>query len=367
MKHSSWVYLLLVISISCNVSAIVLEKVYHHRAPSAGQMIDASIQVGTCCLYFSGKPEIQKRTQDGTITFFIASIAKPESNVQQMISACNAAQSSWYQLRMAYQRKPQEGLYITLAYDPKRIDYDSFFAQAVGSQQAWMIRFYNKQLLQKLDQKNQPILRLTQMGKMPKIMIDCGHGGDDTGAKGIAGGIEKDITLSLGLQVAQLLKKKGFSICMTRHTDQFVSLEQRTYQAMCQGAHLLISIHVNAASNKQAQGIETYCLPDAFFLPTALPKKYAQLYAQSMKCTDTFARMLHEQTIAQARQCKPDVIDRKVKKNIAQVLLIDKPAALIEVGFISNCDEEKHLLDPGYQQCLVRGICNGIIDFCSSC
>ena len=95
------------------------------------------------------------------------------------------------------------------------------------------------------------------MGCLSKVFIDSGHGGTDPGA--CSGNIkEKDINLDVGLMLGEMLTKEGFKVGYSRTTDTYVSLAERANKSNRFGAKVFISIHCNAHSNKQAQGVETF-------------------------------------------------------------------------------------------------------------
>ena len=95
-----------------------------------------------------------------------------------------------------------------------------------------------------------------------RIVIDAGHGGKDPGAYGYyRRAREKDITLSIAKKLAKKIKSRlGCEVTLTRHQDQFLTLEERTALANTKNADLFISIHVNAHRSKRAYGTETYFL-----------------------------------------------------------------------------------------------------------
>ena len=95
------------------------------------------------------------------------------------------------------------------------------------------------------------------MGCLSKVFIDSGHGGTDPGA--CSGNVkEKDINLEVGLMLGEMLTKEGFTVGYSRTTDTYVSLAERANKSNRFGAKVFISIHCNAHSNKQAQGVETF-------------------------------------------------------------------------------------------------------------
>ena len=94
---------------------------------------------------------------------------------------------------------------------------------------------------------------------MSRIVIDPGHGGHDPGAP--AGVTEAEIVLDVALRLEKLLQKvPGVEVILTRRTDEFVPLQERTAIANRDHADLFLSIHANASGNRQARGIETYFL-----------------------------------------------------------------------------------------------------------
>jgi len=91
-------------------------------------------------------------------------------------------------------------------------------------------------------------------------VIDPGHGGQDEGAKGPGGALEKDVVLDVGRRLAEALEEEGLRVVMTRRADEFVSLEKRTYIANDARGDLFVSIHANAANDTSIRGTETFFL-----------------------------------------------------------------------------------------------------------
>src|SRR6185369_6282757 len=100
-----------------------------------------------------------------------------------------------------------------------------------------------------------------QLGlSVSRIVIDAGHGGHDPGAQG-SGINESELTLDVALRLQKLLEKQaGVEVVMTRDTDVFIPLEERTAIANREGADMFLSIHANASRNALAHGVETYFL-----------------------------------------------------------------------------------------------------------
>ena len=91
-----------------------------------------------------------------------------------------------------------------------------------------------------------------------RIVLDAGHGGEDTGAAGVSGALEKEVTLGVARGCARELRKLGFEVIETRVSDVAVRLERRSGSANAQGAGVFVSIHANSAVREGVAGIETY-------------------------------------------------------------------------------------------------------------
>ncbi len=216
------------------------------------------------------------------------------------------------------------------------------------------------------------------------IVIDPGHGGDDTGAKGPSGIAEKDITLSIALKLAEALRERmDAEVLLTRTTDEFIPLEQRTAFANAQKADLFISIHTNAAANREARGTET------FFLSVDATDEDARRVAAFENNADAAGGLVladgddlrdilldlantrshHESsTLAEAVHMsmlgKAGREGRGVKQAHFLVLVgATMPAVLVEVGFISNPGEERWLSSRKDQEKAARAIADGVVSF----
>ncbi|MGJ3203564.1 N-acetylmuramoyl-L-alanine amidase [Geobacillus sp. FJAT-46040] len=173
---------------------------------------------------------------------------------------------------------------------------------------------------------------------MPKIFIDPGHGGTDTGAVG-NGLLEKDITLFIALEINRLLQNEyeGVSVQLSRTKDETVPLDERTDRANRWGADLYVSIHVNAGGGT---GYEDYI--------------YHELSENSR--TARIRDVLHEEVIRATR-----FRDRGKKKANFHVLReTTMPAVLTENGFIDNEEDVKKLADTEFLRTIARGHVNGL-------
>ncbi len=171
---------------------------------------------------------------------------------------------------------------------------------------------------------------------MIKVYIDCGHGGKDSGAiNGVY--YEKNYVLSVGLHLKKLLlETKKFEVRLSRETDTYKTLEQRTNDANSWGADIFISLHCNSSDNKSALGIETYCYKF----------KYRKL-----------ADTIHNSLV----QDKLFTKNRGVKEGNFYVIRESKMSAcLIELAFISNSQDLQLLQTKQYE--FAKSIYKGILN-----
>lgn len=173
-----------------------------------------------------------------------------------------------------------------------------------------------------------------------KIFVDPGHGGSDPGTTGASGRYEKVNNLTMGLITRDLLRAYGFDVQLSREGDTTVDLYSRAPMANTWQSNLFISIHQNAYSNSDVNGIETYSYPGSV--------KGAELAAK-------VHRRLIEGTGANDRKTKTDTFVVLAKTNM--------PAILVEAGFISNAEEEKKLNSDAYQNIIAASLLAGVMDY----
>ncbi len=216
------------------------------------------------------------------------------------------------------------------------------------------------------------------------IVIDPGHGGEDTGAVGPRGALEKDITLGVAKKLSVSLRDKtGCAVVLTRDDDTFIPLEQRTAMANRVSADIFISIHVNAALSRTVDGIETYFLSfdatdDDARRVAAFENSFSALGKTHPEVNDDLKEILldmastesHHESSALAESVQTSLLksarreDRGVKQAPFAVLVgATMPAILVEVGFISNPREEVRLSSPAGQARLADSITEGVINF----
>ncbi len=219
------------------------------------------------------------------------------------------------------------------------------------------------------------------------IVLDPGHGGKDPGAVGKVLKVkEKDVNLMVALKLKTLLEKElNVRVLMTRSDDRFVSLGDRTRYANEHKADLFISIHANASKNSSPRGTETYYLATAMTSDAraveALENKVVELYeggasarskydgldfilsdlsqTEHLQSSNELASSVQQNLIAGCQ-----AYDRGVKQANFYVLKgAFMPSVLIELGFLSNAEEERLLINDEYQQRLARTIFEGLKRF----
>jgi N-acetylmuramoyl-L-alanine amidase CwlD len=172
-----------------------------------------------------------------------------------------------------------------------------------------------------------------------RVTLDPGHGGDDNGAVGTAGTREKDVTLGIAERLSKVMQRHGMSVQMTRMRDLEILLRPRVDMANRDESDVFVSIHANSMGrHHQIRGIETYYYSDESY---------------------PLARAIHQQLVTQLKQP-----DRGVRKNNFYVVHHTKmPAALVEIGYLSNPQEEALIRDPVYQERAAQAIFDGVQAF----
>ncbi len=218
-----------------------------------------------------------------------------------------------------------------------------------------------------------------------RIVLDPGHGGRDPGAVGLNRTREKDINLNVALMLKALLENElGVEVLMTRSDDRFIPLSGRTKFAMDNKADLFVSLHTNASRSRSARGLETYYLSTSSTSESraveALENDVVELYEGSQAksgydaldfilsdmCQTEYLEYSNELATLVQRNMVWGVqgYDRGVKQAGFYVLRgAFMPAILVEMGFISNPNEEALLASSEYQERLARTIFEGIKRF----
>jgi N-acetylmuramoyl-L-alanine amidase len=212
-----------------------------------------------------------------------------------------------------------------------------------------------------------------------RIVLDPGHGGKDGGAISPSGLREKDIVLNIAKTLKVVLEREtGCQVLLTRTTDRYLSLEERTAFANAKKADVFISIHANANENRSVGGVETYFLnlasdPQAArvaALENASEHKRMSDLQSILKelvlksKTSESSRLAHgvqNRIVTQLRERYKDVRDLGVKQAPFLVLVgAEMPSILVETAFLSNEQEELRLADQTFKDTLSRGIAGGV-------
>ncbi len=211
------------------------------------------------------------------------------------------------------------------------------------------------------------------------VVIDPGHGGEETGAQGPAGTLEKDVALSIARKLrAELVNARGLNVFLTRDRDAEVALDERTAIANNYKADIFISIHVNASRAPGARGSEVYFL--SYQASDDDARRMAQAEGSAEPAGNTadgsdlalilwdMAQAEHlEESSALASRVQEELAvvtaseGRGVKQAPFRVLVgASMPAVLVEVAFISNPEEEKLLASEGYQSKIAAALARGV-------
>ena len=212
-----------------------------------------------------------------------------------------------------------------------------------------------------------------------RVVLDPGHGGHDPGATGPLGLREKDVTLDIAHRAAPLLARElGISTLLTRDSDAYVGLDERTARANAFGADLLISIHCNASEDGGGKGVMSFVLDasrDALSARVAARENAASAAAASelanalsatldrgtVDHSERLATLLQRATLASLGPRYPDVPDLGVRRAGFYVLAgATMPAVLYETSFISNAPGEERLNTADYRQKLADSIVNAV-------
>jgi len=219
---------------------------------------------------------------------------------------------------------------------------------------------------------------------LPVIVLDPGHGGVETGAIGPTGLQEKDLTLDLARRLKVVLEKQSVTVVLTRDEDRVLPLDDRTAIANHNRAILFVSLHLNASKRKTAVGAETYFLataatddeartlaglenkayepPDTQAAPAATPAtpsdRGLELILWDLAQNSYIAESSRLAEAVQAElNTATGVRDRGVRQAPFRVLMgATMPAILIEVGFISNPEEEARFRNDAYKDKVAEAI-----------
>ncbi len=199
------------------------------------------------------------------------------------------------------------------------------------------------------------------------VVIDPGHGGRDTGAVGLSGLREKDLSLSVAQQLAEALKQQlGLRVILTRKGDYSLSLFDRSAVANHQHADLFLSLHFNADFSERQRGMEIYILErpaekNNAKKPKSLPEAtlWDEAQLNSIEQSHRLAQSIYRQAIDSSHIKSVSIYSSP----ILVLKGVGMPAVLIELSYLSQRREEEELLTKEYKQTLTEIISKGILNY----
>jgi N-acetylmuramoyl-L-alanine amidase len=215
------------------------------------------------------------------------------------------------------------------------------------------------------------------------VVVDAGHGGEETGAKGPSGLLEKDVTLDVARRVkARLMSDDGTAVYLTRDDDRKVPLDDRTALANHEKADLFVSIHANSSRRDSARGSETYFLSyqatddDARALAAlendtlGIERGVTAQSGLDLVLWDLAQSAFLKESSDLAEQIQDRLNDtlgvrnRGIKQAPFRVLMgATMPAVLVEIAFISSPEEERHLREAAFKDRIAEAIAASIRKF----
>jgi N-acetylmuramoyl-L-alanine amidase len=226
-----------------------------------------------------------------------------------------------------------------------------------------------------------PLLEASPVSGLRTIVIDAGHGGDEHGARGAQGTLEKDVTLGVARRLKAAIEARlGGRVILTRDGDQTVGLDERAAVANNNKADIFLSLHANASVRASAAGAEVFYLSLADY--GAQAQRVAQgegealpvfgggtrdievilwemAQARHIEASASFARLIE----AALRERVP-MSPRAIQQAPFRVLVgANMPAVLVEMGFISNPEQEKQLASDAFQSSIVQALVESLVRF----
>lgn len=222
------------------------------------------------------------------------------------------------------------------------------------------------------------------LDRFDTVVLDAGHGGDDEGARGANGIVEKELVLDVARRVRKHLNAAGLQVLLTRERDVYVPLIDRTTIANEARGDLFISIHANAAPTRAARGIETFFLSleasddaarqvaareNAAFRDLAVPAVAGDdplvtilgdlAASELMQESDEFARLAQQELSA-----LDGAPSRGVKQAPFVVLMgLEMPATLVEIGFVSNPHDARALAAEDRRERIAQALARAVLEF----
>jgi N-acetylmuramoyl-L-alanine amidase len=226
-----------------------------------------------------------------------------------------------------------------------------------------------------------PLLESSPTGALRTIVVDAGHGGDEQGARGPQGTLEKDVTLSVARRLKAAIEGRlGARVILTRDGDQTVGLDERAAVANNNKADVFISLHANASVRGSASGAEVFYLSLADYGDQARRVAYGEtealpVFGGGSRDIDVIlwemaqARHIEEsavlaQLVESSLRERVAMSPRAIQQAPFRVLVgANMPAVLVEMGFITNAQQEKELGSDTFQSSIVQALVDSIVRF----
>ncbi|MCK5180856.1 MAG: N-acetylmuramoyl-L-alanine amidase [Candidatus Omnitrophica bacterium] len=219
--------------------------------------------------------------------------------------------------------------------------------------------------------------------KVRSIIIDAGHGGKDPGAIGRTGLQEKDVVLDICKRLKKILQERGFKIKMTRESDNFISLKERTEIASRANVDLFISIHANSWFTRGVYGFETYSARELGFvdrIATQRKRNESLMFNNlSIKRNALDVERIVSDMLYEHKQAESKLLAKRIGAKTAKLIKAKNrgakkerffvlrntliPAILVEVGFLSNSKEEKLLKTKAYRRKISESLARSLLDY----
>lgn len=234
-------------------------------------------------------------------------------------------------------------------------------------------------------QEQRKAVQIDKVGRAKVVVIDAGHGGEDPGAVGCRGTYEKHVVLAIAKALQDRLNRSdGIRAFLTRTGDYFLGLRQRVEMAKEYGADLFVSIHADSSPNRSTTGASAYCLS-----LTGATDEAARILAEKENSSDLIGGvklsadhdlntilvdMVQTQTINESMKLGAMVLTslqpvQEIKFSSPRqagfrvLKAPDVPSVLVEVGFLSNPEEEARLKDPSFQARLAQALSEAVCRF----
>jgi N-acetylmuramoyl-L-alanine amidase len=242
---------------------------------------------------------------------------------------------------------------------------------------------FKQQVLEKVFKGYPGAAVLPPIFRIKKVVLDPGHGGKQVGAIGKSGLREKEVNLDIARRLSKLLQAQGMEVVLTRNSDKIVSLAQRAKIANNSRAEFFLSIHANANRVRSLKGFEVYYLSPwvsdakrAYAAATSYPLdlENATLASNSLDLKAILWDMIYTSNRAEAIELARSLC-KTAEGNLGVRVLglkparfevlreTNMPAILIEVGFLSNPQEERKLKNSYYRQQIAEAIAQAVADY----